>query len=404
MAVFQELRQPVLSLPWGNDTLPLEVLPFLEQFDHIVLWFGNDITGFNAARQLSKKLGYERCSLFRPLTPVPTPMDALRQGKSLSRILKFATRAGHQFIQHFKDLRFEVQSELSLVEQVKGIQFKRFPLLNKLLKGHRRGELTIVTGPTGSGKTTFISELSLDLCIQGVNTLWGSFEIKNVRLMKTMLIQFARKNLATHFAEFDKYADQFEQLPMHFMAFHGQESLKRVIDTMDHAVYVHDISHIIVDNLQFMMGMGQLGDRNRNFDRLTQQDEVVAAFRQFATSKNCHVTLVIHPRKEPNGEALHIGSIFGSAKASQEADNILLLQLVENMKVTTQPKKYIQVAKNRFDGDLGSMLLKFDKDSLSFGSKPSTSKPSTEENIQETIQPNNQLHSEHSEEASDEEL
>jgi len=48
------------------------------------------------------------------------------------------------------------------------LQWKRYPILNNLLKGHRRGELTVFSGPTGSGKTTFISDYSLDLCMQGV--------------------------------------------------------------------------------------------------------------------------------------------------------------------------------------------------------------------------------------------
>ena len=29
-------------------------------------------------------------------------------------------------------------------------------------------------------------------CVSQVNTLWGSFEINNVKLMKTMLTQFAK--------------------------------------------------------------------------------------------------------------------------------------------------------------------------------------------------------------------
>ena len=37
-----------------------------------------------------------------------------------------------------------------------------------LVKGHRHGELTLLTGSTGSGKTTLMSELSLDLAMQGV--------------------------------------------------------------------------------------------------------------------------------------------------------------------------------------------------------------------------------------------
>ena len=59
------------------------------------------------------------------------------------------------------------------------------------MKGHRPGELTIFTGPTGSGKTTFLSEYSLDLTMQGVKTLWGSFEIRNTRLAKVMMTQFS---------------------------------------------------------------------------------------------------------------------------------------------------------------------------------------------------------------------
>lgn len=35
----------------------------------------------------------------------------------------------------------------------------------------------------------------------------------------------------------------------------------------------------------------------RNFDKYWKQDEIIAAFRNFATRRNCHVTLVIHPRK-----------------------------------------------------------------------------------------------------------
>jgi len=61
---------------------------------------------------------------------------------------------------------------------------------------------------------------------------------------------------------------------------------------MAHAVYVHDISHVIVDNLQFMMGI-----LDTHQDRFHKQDAIVGAFRKFVTTMNCHLTLVIHPRK-----------------------------------------------------------------------------------------------------------
>lgn len=81
-------------------------------------------------------------------------------------------------------------------------------------------------GPTGSGKTTFISEVALDLCMQGVNTLWGSFEINNVRLAKIMLKQFAMQRLEENLEQYDFWADKFEELPLYFMTFHGQQNIK----------------------------------------------------------------------------------------------------------------------------------------------------------------------------------
>jgi len=39
-----------------------------------------------------------------------------------------------------------------------------------------------------------------------------------------------RMNLVKNLDRFDEYADRFEQLPMYFMTFHGQENTRRVIE------------------------------------------------------------------------------------------------------------------------------------------------------------------------------
>jgi len=38
-----------------------------------------------------------------------------------------------------------------------GIKSTEFIFMNEYLKGIRKGEFTVFTGPTGSGKTTFLS-------------------------------------------------------------------------------------------------------------------------------------------------------------------------------------------------------------------------------------------------------
>ena len=118
--------------------------------------------------------------------------DALRMKLDFKQIFQECSRMmGDQNLLTFSDLKHKVIQRLLNYQELSGIQSKYFEFYNRTLKGFRRGEVTVLTGATGSGKTTFLSQLSIDFLSQGVPTLWGSFEIKNEILAATMLQQFS---------------------------------------------------------------------------------------------------------------------------------------------------------------------------------------------------------------------
>lgn len=352
MAVHQATGMPAVSLPNGASSLPPDVLPMLERFKKIYLWLDDDVAGQEGARQFANKLGIQRCVLVSTRDGSSAgPKDAneaLLAGHDLQQLVDRARPVPHERIVSFAELRDDVQRELANPLQVRGIQSAMLPGLNRILKGHRRGELSVFSGSTGIGKTTVLSQMSLDYCQQGVSTLWGSFELNNVRMAKIMLSQFAGVDAESLMGSFDAYAERFEQLPLYFLRFFGSSEVDKVIDAMEYAVYVYDVSHVVLDNLQFMTS-GQ----GRGYEKFEVMDRAVEKFRAFSTQNNVHVSLVIHPRKEDDDQALKTSSVFGTAKATQEADNVVIVQ-------NGQHFKYLDVRKNRYDGELGNVPYRFD--------------------------------------------
>jgi len=84
---------------------------------------------------------------------------------------------------------------------------------------------------------------------------------------------------------------------------------------MGNAVAIHNIQHVIIDNLQFMMGMDY-----SNGDRFFKQDTLIHRFRKFATNNKCHVTIVIHPRKVRNIENRLYGPMAWSLRSSRKRE------------------------------------------------------------------------------------
>mmetsp|Transcript_1318 Transcript_1318/g.3115 ORF Transcript_1318/g.3115 Transcript_1318/m.3115 type:complete len:187 (+) Transcript_1318:179-739(+) len=142
---------------------------------------------------------------------------------------------------------------------------------------------------------------------------------------------------------------------MYSMKFHGGSDVDDVIDAMEYSAYVHDVVHIILDNMQFMISR-QATPKGSSYDKFDMQDVAIEKFRKFATQHNVRVTLVVHPRKEEVGSKLGISSFYGSAKATQEADTVLIFQ-------SDGKRKFVDVRKNRYDGTLGHVPLYFQQKS-----------------------------------------
>lgn len=271
-----------------------------------------------------------------------------RHASSLKRKL---THQGLPYIS-FSNLESAVRQEIMRSAAERQFMLESLPRFSKILNGLRPGELTVFTGPTGCGKTTLLSQMSLDYCTQGLTVLWGSFEIRNTRLAQVMLQQAAQSPLTDgdKIAEdrFIQAASALRAAPMHFMNLFGSTGLGVVLDAMECAMQPGGIKPhlVILDNLQFMLS----GQATNSLDKWELMERAISELRNFCNTYPVHVILVVHPRKELDDTSLGLASVSGTAKATQEADNVIILQKLGE-------RRYIDVRKNRYHGDLGRVQI-----------------------------------------------
>lgn len=98
--------------------MPQELLPSLENFSKLILWFGNDQIAWNSARTFAKKLVENRCYFIRPTDDRPSPYLAYTLGLNIEEIIKTADRMVHPSIIQFSTIRDEVLAELQNYDKV----------------------------------------------------------------------------------------------------------------------------------------------------------------------------------------------------------------------------------------------------------------------------------------------
>ena len=167
MAVAEAFKQhygrifPVVSIPSASGTnVLLAQREWIRNFESVVILFDQDEAGKTAAEKAAKIIGLERCKI-GTMQQKDASETLIEGGHAavLSSIwnAKPWSPAGIMYGDSIWDAFMERQS-------VESIPYPAcLDGLNQKLKGIRHGEITLFTSGTGSGKSTVIKEIILDL-------------------------------------------------------------------------------------------------------------------------------------------------------------------------------------------------------------------------------------------------
>ncbi len=203
-------------------------------------------------------------------------------------------------------------------------------LLDKEIIGLMPGQLSILSGTNGSGKSTWLSQLIVEAANQGKRTVLYSGELIAPRALNWIILPAAGADnvLSTDNERLYRVTNKAREQIIPWLGSkvviyndeYGRKA-KSIIDALDQRVSGRTKPNLVViDNLMSI----DISEYDR--DKLEAQAKFVSHLAEKSKTFECHVILVCHPRKVTG--FLRKEDISGNSDLTNVADNVFIVHRV----------------------------------------------------------------------------
>lgn len=232
------------------------------------------------------------------------------------------------------------------------------PDLDKILThGFHDGEVVLLTGARGDGKSTFASQLMVDALNQDKAGMIYSGELQDFFVKNWLDRQIVGKN-GLQQSEVDKCNSWYAGRLFVFDNRIVDDEQQDLLETVEEAICKKNVKFIILDNL-----MTALSDCNNNDVLYRAQSNFVGRIAKIAKRYNVVIILIAHPRKTINAQFTN-DDVSGSSDITNKVDIVMSYnRIIENGVETDPSKRKLIVTKNRLTGKLGEVKLEYHEES-----------------------------------------
>lgn len=278
--------------------------------------------------------------------------NAILQKYGKDTLLDAVAKAVIQPLAHIKELADVETVDIYNLEHIStGINE-----IDRVLGGLYFGQVILLTGKRGEGKSTFMSQLIVEALDQGYKTLAYSGELADYHFKRWLDFQTAGPDNVV--VNTNSYGDETYLLHNETVEkindwYRGQayiydnnvvedDEFEGLLQTVEKAICRYGIRFVCIDNLMTAMDVDMKDDLYR------AQSTFVRRLKQIAMRYNIAVVLVAHPRKT-NGNMNDADEVSGSGDISNRVDVVLRYAREPDDSIF---KGTVAVFKNRLTGRL----------------------------------------------------
>ena len=325
---------------------------WVSKFPEVVVFGDCERGKITLVDELSRRL---RCKL-----RVVRQEDYLGEKDANAILQKYGPEAIRQAVHNAQVLPVNHVVRLADVESVDLNDLKRirtgFSNLDRVVDGFFMGQLVLLTGKRGEGKSTLMGQLMAEALNQGYKALASSGELPGYQFKRWLDFQLAGpQNVLTTYNVYSdpRYSlkeDTVQRLNRWYYdnaflydnnSLNGDE-YESLLETIEKTIQRYGVKLVCVDNLMTAIDVASADSQ------YIQQSQFVRSLKQIAVRYNVVVLLVAHPKKT-DGKVTDNDAVSGSSDITNRAD--IVLSYVKNAEGEA-PGGKVFVMKNRMTGKL----------------------------------------------------
>ena len=322
-----------VSLPSGAGSIESAIrnnYEFLQQFKLIYIATDMDSPGEEAAKKAEKLISPLRYR--RLVLPCKDANEWIIKNPEvdmtdLQLLMQNARRIDNPAITDGTDFSSDYYDPVDL-----GVKFG-VEKLDAILGGMRKGEVTVLCGDTGSGKTSFALYLMKMLAEKGKGVWINSFEMNPKTIHRKMASLILKKKM-----KFDAFSDEdrksckdyYDVYKVFLNISNSNVRLAQLRNLFEQASYVYNIDYVLLDHLDYLYE----SDGKNTSEAIT---EAMRCIHELAMEL-------------PEGQEVGMSDLKGSSGIKQYADNVVIITRMDRLDPLDLLRVKIRVCKNRLCG------------------------------------------------------